>query len=501
MRLTSPLKWKIQRVYERIPSIVFCVILLFLVTQCGARNSLPTSFIVSTNTRASSEFRRSASTRTTSFRMSNNDFLSDPLLSTLARIDKATTSDQSSSSGRTWATISVDVGTSTRAVHVLNPDGGGTPDRVVLFLGGAALGKYPRVAYGDFLSRLSSRCNAAVLTAPYDVGLDHFSIAREAGEALREGLRVAAESYGWKTDDTAEKPSLDDARGLGFEETGSMPVYLLGHSLGAKLLSIYAGAVSGIADGISGVGLMAYNNFGLVRSASMARVVANAVAGATGRGMGAPESGTGPNVDTLFDIVGGVMSNIGAEFVPGPEDMNKLVAIKFGGSSGSTLRGKVRMFTFEDDELDCTDDFVQAASSSSTSSGGGMGYDDVEVVGDSTVNDGKVVSVSRLPGGHLTPVYFKLDLDSFDIPEEAKTLIDLAAGRPNGNSIEDLNASFGDEEKLDATVDEVVQWLEGKGPSPYNPQNPQKAGRNNSGTYVQQNIDSTPNNILDIEFN
>jgi hypothetical protein len=86
---------------------------------------------------------------------------------------------------------------------------------------------------------------------------------------------------------------------------------------------------------------------------------------------------------------------------------------------------------FDDDTLDSTEDFTTACQ--------GLGP-----------------SVSELPGTHLTPVYFKFGLE--ELPEEARGVARSAMG-----GIE--SASFGNEEELNALVDEVCDWILGKGPS------------------------------------
>ena len=71
-------------------------------------------------------------------------------------------------------------------VYLLEPPS--LPSCVVVFLGGAGLGQYPHIAYNELLLRVSDRLNAAVIAAPYTVGLDHFGIAKQAGEKLRKGI-------------------------------------------------------------------------------------------------------------------------------------------------------------------------------------------------------------------------------------------------------------------------------------------------------------------------
>ena len=73
-------------------------------------------------------------------------------------------------------------------VYLLEPTPPTTPSCVILFTGGAGLGTYPHIAYSELLKRISARLNAAVIAAPYDLGLDHFEISKKNGESLRKAI-------------------------------------------------------------------------------------------------------------------------------------------------------------------------------------------------------------------------------------------------------------------------------------------------------------------------
>jgi hypothetical protein len=107
--------------------------------------------------------------------------------------------------------------------------------------------------------------------------------------------------------------------------------------------------------------------------------------------------------------------------------MNRLIGLKYD----EDRQAKTRLFVFDEDTLDSTEDF--------TSSCQGLGPE-----------------VSELPGTHLTPVYFKFGLD--ELPEEARGIASNAMGGIN-------SASFGNEEELNAIVNEVCDWILGKKPS------------------------------------
>jgi hypothetical protein len=98
-------------------------------------------------------------------------------------------------------------------VYLLEPPTSTIPSCLIVFLGGAGLGQFPHIAYNEFLLRLSTKLNASILTAPYQVGLDHFNIAKQAGERLRKAVLFCE----------------DDPKRL---YPSTLPTYCLGHSLG-----------------------------------------------------------------------------------------------------------------------------------------------------------------------------------------------------------------------------------------------------------------------------
>jgi len=105
------------------------------------------------------------------------------------------------------------------------------------------------------------------------------------------------------------------------------------------------------------------------------------------------------------------------------------------------LQTKTRLFSFDDDNLDNSQMFLEAC-------------------------NGNGPSVSRLPGTHLTPVYLKFDLSDLDLPDEAR---DLAAEVSGGFK----EASFGSKDNLDLLVQEICDWVLGKEPSFTSRQNDQ----------------------------
>lgn len=296
-------------------------------------------------------------------------------------------------------------------VYLLEPPS--NPSMVISFIGGAGLGQFPHIAYSEFLSRISKRLNAAIIAAPYPVSLNHFELSKKTGEALRRGL-------------------IQCENNAGFAYPQSLPHFFLSHSLGGKLLTI-ALAASGVRD-LAGIGLMSYNNFGFKDTLSMVKSFAddfdngdengNGFGGAQGGFGGMPQSAM---FDQVLEFAGQTVDMLGFEFTPSPEDMDRIVNMKYG----TDLQKKTRLFVFDEDNLDSSDGFLKAT------------------------NNGP--SVSSLRGKHLSPVFVKLGVDDLDIPDEYRQ---FASDATNGFQ----SASFGDEEAMNLAVDAVYDWILGKDP-------------------------------------
>ena len=234
-------------------------------------------------------------------------------------------------------------------VYLLEPTSGAVPSCVIFFLGGAVLGQFPHISYSTFLRKLATKMNAAVVAIPYEVGLDHFGIAQRSVKRMQNALKECVDSRGYAS---------------------QLPKYAIGHSLGAKLHSIGI-AATGIGDELAGLGFVSYNNFGFAETISMARSFAKEmeVGGSFGPG--------NPAFDTLFDLAGMAVSVVGLEFTPSPMDMDKILRTKFDGDE--EVLKKIRMFSFDDDDLDSTKRFLDCFEESAG-----------------------VTQVSHLPGTHLT---------------------------------------------------------------------------------------------------
>lgn len=298
-------------------------------------------------------------------------------------------------------------------VWILEPPSNTIPSCVIVFTGGAGLGQFPHIAYNELLSRVSDRLNAVCIAAPYQVGLDHFALAKQTGDRLRRALVHCQD------DPSRQYPP-------------SIPTYALTHSLGGKLQTIYVGATGQDFDGI---GLMSFNNFSFGQTISMARMFAETIRKNTRKDQFS--SGNNPldneeMLNTVFAFAENIVNGIGVDFTPNAKDTERLIQMRYD----DILQSKTRLFVFDEDNLDNSKEFTENCS-------GGSGP-----------------SASGLPGGHLAPVYFKLDADNFDlgdVPPEAKEMAKEAMGGFR-------SASFGDEKGLNELVDEVCDWILGKPP-------------------------------------
>merc|ERR1719491_2657102 len=171
-------------------------------------------------------------------------------------------------------------------VWMLEPPNSSIPSCIVVFTGGAGLGQFPQVVYNELLSKISVKLNAICITAPYEVGLDHFTLAKQTGELIRRSLLYLNDN-----DDNNENENNDTIR-------TRLPTFSLAHSLGCKLQTIYM-AATGIENCFDGIGFMAYNNFSFAKTITMGRSFAQELKKATsGGGMGGMGGGI-PNIPNM----------------------------------------------------------------------------------------------------------------------------------------------------------------------------------------------------------
>lgn len=351
----------------------------------------------------------------------NNEFdASAKLTSALARLDSEWQVRQQKAPNKLgqWrkVVIRADDGTASEEedfVYLLPPPATTTPSLIVLFVGGAGLGQFPHIAYDELLQRLARRTNAAVLAAPYQASLDHFGLAKRTQILLEKALLQCDEDSTW---------------GDSSSSSSNIPKYCLSHSLGSKLQLIsMAASSSSLPYDARGIGLMAYNNFGVAGSLGMAKTLlgefqSSRVADA----FGTPPNANNAALDTIFGLAETALNMSGLEFTPSPSQMEELVRRKITADL-------VRVFRFDDDQLDSAASLRRSCADAPQS-----------------------LQVAGLPGSHLTPVFLAIGLDDLDFDESLKDVV--ATQLSDGLR----GASFGSEEDLDGLVDELYNWVVGK---------------------------------------
>jgi hypothetical protein len=418
-------------------------ILVAVVYSCGLLSSAATQTLVVTAFSVQSILTtRPTPTRTKRSLLQagqegNNDF--GALTSQLARLDQQWNIQQRSSKTKSrWSKLVLPkdpndmkeegtattnpfdaaAGSSQDFVWLLEPKNS-IPSCIVVFTGGAGLGQFPHIAYSQLLTRISNRLNAAVLAVPYQVGLDHFELAKQAGDQLRRALVFCQD------DPSRQYPD-------------SLPTYNLAHSLGCKLQTIYVAATG---QEFAGTGFMSFNNFGFSQTVGMARMFADQIGDFRSGGDAFSSRSKNMNpllneevLNNLFQFAETIVGVIGVDFSPNAQDTERLIQLRYDDAK----QRKTRLFVFDEDNLDSSKEFLENCRGS-------------------TVGP----SASGLPGGHLAPVFFKLDWDALELEDVPVDARDMAKEAMGGFQ----SASFGDEGNLDKLVDEVCGWILGKGPT------------------------------------
>jgi len=271
------------------------------------------------------------------------------------------------------------------------------PWGVAHFVGGAVLGQFPQLCYDALLRPLADQAGVAVVCTPYELGSDHDALALDVGTAFEMAVAVGAARYGW---------SLE-----------RMPRFALGHSLGAKLqVLLRCRAAAGAAPPL-GIGLLAFNNFGVQDQVRLLRETLQSIRGTP------TDSSFWESV--IEPSIGRVAQLSGMEFQPGPEEMLARIRSGYAGAD------RTRLFRFADDGLDCSGELLDALA--------------------------PLARLDLLGGGHLTPVLISLA----DVGQQAGGMPG-PAGKVAGRVQERLGAtgiSLGNQEQLEALVDSLVAWV------------------------------------------
>jgi len=343
------------------------------------------------------------------------------LRSRLQKVELATLDDgRGGGGGNRW--LDVD------GVKVLLPPTG-LPKAVVHFIGGAVLGLYPHVAYDALLARVAEGAQVAVVAPPYELALEHDDLAQESAAQFERTMAQLRQRFAGLFPSGAE----------------ALPVYGLGHSLGAKLqllLQLQAlaepGPTAAAAEGAGGEDrrragfyLISFNNFSAGDNVRLleqyARELLQRRRGSGGAG-GAPMDRAAEALlgamPMLARVAEGAAAQAGLEFTPSAEETLARAEARLPSTSMPT---RMRLVSFSDDSLDQAPALASLLRRAAED-------------GNSRLSN----SEAELEGDHLTPVYLRVQG------------ADVAASFARLGTI-----SMGDEARLKALAMDTIGFLRG----------------------------------------
>jgi hypothetical protein len=259
---------------------------------------------------------------------------------------------------------------------------------VVHFTGGAVLGSYPHLCYDALLSSLSDASGLMVVATPYELGTDHDALASEAQRKLRATLSAVC--------------VRDDY------DVNMLPLFGLGHSLGAKLQVLLACRGGAQRAAV----LLAFNNASATDSVRVLEQFARAFlqdGRAAGRGVSDAVLGAMPFISAMAERAA---SAAGLNFTPGPPETLQRATAEY-------MVRRSLMLAFDNDTLHHSSDLALALQSRK-----------------------ETIELLTRPGNHLTPVVVTLSP-----PEE---LSQLTGSLPQ---------SVGDEKAARELGVDIAQWL------------------------------------------
>ena len=250
------------------------------------------------------------------------------------------------------------------------------PWGVTHFLGGAVMGQFPELCYSSLLQPFVDKTGMAVVCTPYELSRDHQDLADTASKDFLEAMDLGQERFGWAKD--------------------RMPRLAMGHSLGAKLQVLLC--CQRPDPMLSGVALLAFNNFGVEDQVRLLREFLKVVQGNSGLG--------GFGGDQLWETflepaIGRAAKMSGMQFTPGPDEVLDMVEESYKPEL------RTRLFRFSDDTLDCSEELLSSF----------------------VMRRARSADRLEMKGGHLTPVVVSLS--------------EMAPAGAAGNVAERLKERFG----------------------------------------------------------
>lgn len=229
------------------------------------------------------------------------------------------------------------------------------PWGVTHFIGGAVMGQFPELCYSSLLQPFVDKTGMAVICTPYQLSRDHQDLADAAAADMAEAMELGQQRFGWAKD--------------------RMPRLAMGHSLGAKLQVLLC--CQQPDPMLSGVALLAFNNFGVEDQVALLREFLKVVQGNSGL------SGLGG--DQLWETflepaIGRAAKLSGLQFTPGPDEVLDMVEESYKPDL------RTRLFRFSDDSLDCSEELLSSF----------------------VMRRARNADRLEMKGGHLTPVVLSL---------------------------------------------------------------------------------------------
>jgi len=278
---------------------------------------------------------------------------------------------------------------------------------IVHFIGGAGLSSTPRAAYAPLLEDISAATDCVVITTPIPVSLDHISLSK-----------MAATSFTQVKTEFLPQVFAQRANSVSDLSVFALPVFGLGHSLGAKL-HVIMGSDSD-TRGLGGVRvanlLVSYNNFSAEKSIPALSQLRDGIR-FLGMNFDSFSSNTNSNTLNMFKNVAqqvlGSMKNSGlvnesvwkgisqqldalrdlrkenAEFIPSPIELENLVLSKYAIFNNLVVQ-------FQGDQIDQSERLVEQIQSRFQEN----------------ANTGTRVVMRTLAGTHLTPATPRIDSEA-----------------------------------------------------------------------------------------
>ena len=270
------------------------------------------------------------------------------------------------------------------------------------FIGGAVLGAYPQIVY-DATLRALSFAGFIIVATPYDVALDHGTVALACGASLSEAVQtvVTRDAY------------------------GKLPLFGFGHSLGAKLLLLLACSNASGAPAYEAQAFVAFNNASAADSVRLVEAYARELLAKRAAASPDQQSAVFDSVLRAMPALGAmaerVATSAGYEFTPNPGATMDAARSRFAPR-------RALLVSYASDTLDQNASLRDALLSRTPSSASSAA---------SASQPPAVLSPPPRPGNHLSPVVVKLEAGASPLGDRVGALSfgDVASAEALGRDV------------------------------------------------------------------